>query len=261
MGCGGSTGSGKKIKMKTTKLKDVDGFFDDAQGIVDEIYEIQDPIDDAKDGLLEATGMEKVECADVNHAICGMVYAIAVQVNGDIDSAVNIVATEPFIEINKGKASGEVVKAVDHLEKYLKGLVAGKDRMEPLTKKVTDIVKKSAEIPNKAKAAAKDSNDLGVMDKLKAGKNALSNVKELNRVPGLCNDLKDTIVDALKAVKAATEEINDNKGKMAEFAQKCKSAKKSTPKDCYLLVGKGIKATPEQKKKWKAEQKAKAKGK
>lgn len=85
----------------------------------------------------------------------------------------------------------------------------------------------------------------------------MSNAAALGKVPGLVKELQDTVVSSISNIKAATDEINENKSKLVEFAKKCKDAKKDSPAECYLLVGKDIEKTDAAKKKWKEAQKKK----
>ena len=47
--------------MVKTKVDAADKFFDDVQKMIQEIYDLLDPIDESKWALLECTGFEKVE--------------------------------------------------------------------------------------------------------------------------------------------------------------------------------------------------------
>ena len=52
MGCGGSKGKGGKVEMKTTEFPAIDEFFNDAQTIINQLYDLKDPIDKAREDLI-----------------------------------------------------------------------------------------------------------------------------------------------------------------------------------------------------------------
>lgn len=79
----------------------------------------------------------------------------------------------------------------------------------------------------------------------------MSNCASLGGLPNLVKELGENIKDALLEIKKATDEVNENKAKLKDFSQECKKAKKETPRDCYLLVGKKIEKTPALIKEWK----------
>ena len=166
MGCGGSSGSDGKIEMKKTKLGEIDEVFDDAQGLLDEIYEIKDPIDDSREQLLWQTEFDKVECGNTHHATCGIVYALTTCTKPEeLANLFAVKAEAPFLEINKESASGELAQAIDDLMTYIQSLVAAKDRIGPLSDKAKAIAEKAPDLPDKAKEGVKNSKDLGAMDK------------------------------------------------------------------------------------------------
>ena len=52
MGCGCSSGQGERFYMQKTKLHSLDEFFDDVQRLLDELYEIKEPMEDSRYELL-----------------------------------------------------------------------------------------------------------------------------------------------------------------------------------------------------------------
>jgi hypothetical protein len=91
---------------------------------------------------------------------------------------------------------------------------------------------------------------------MRAVKNTASNSKNLAKLPGLVNDLKDLIANAFKEIQGAGAEMNENKDKSEEIKKKCTDKKADTPKTCYLECGKEIESSKELEKKWKASKKA-----
>lgn len=260
MGCGSSTGSDGKIQMQKTKLAGMDEFFDDVQGFCDEVYEVIDPINDAADELMDTTDLDKVEGATVHHAMVGIVFALAAQSNGaDVGNLFDVKPSPPFIEINKGSATGKTVKAIDDLMEYIKALTAAKDRIQPLAEKAKSFAEKAPDLPDKAKDELGNAGDLGAMDKIRAVKNTGANCKNMAKLPSLITDLKDTVTAALEDVQGGSKELNAKKGKLSDIGKECNSKGKATAKDCYLLCGDPIKATDAQKKKHKESQKRKQK--
>jgi ElaB/YqjD/DUF883 family membrane-anchored ribosome-binding protein len=167
MGCGGSTGSKKKIKMQITKLADVDMFFKDTQEVIDSIYELSEPIDDARDELLENTGFNKVCCASTHHAIVGVVFGVYAT-SKSVDNAVNAVDIKmesPFITFDTKKVSGPIAADVKALTTYIESLTKAKGKVESLGDKVKAIAEKAPELPTKAKDSLSKSKGLGAMDK------------------------------------------------------------------------------------------------
>jgi len=258
MGCGGSSGSSGKIKMKKTKLADMDEFFDDVQGLVDEIYELKDPVEEARDALLESTGLDKVTCGNTHHATVGIVFAIASQSNGtDVAKAFKASAEAPYIEINKSSASGNLIQCIDDLQLYIKSLIAAKDRIEPLSKKVKEFAEKAPELPNKAKESVNSAGDLGAMDKINAVKNTATNSKQLGSLPALVNELRLTVQNSILEIQGATKELDESSGKLTTIGKKCSEKKLTSPKDCYLECGKEVKVSAEAKKEWEKKKKGK----
>lgn len=93
-------------------------------------------------------------------------------------------------------------------------------------------------------------------------KNTASNVKSLGGLPALVNELKESIASSLAEISAASKELS--KANPADIRTKCQAKKLTTPTECFKECGGEIKVTPEAKKAWEAERKAKkgaAKGK
>lgn len=244
--------------MKKTKLAGMDEFFDDAQGFIDEIYEIQDPIDDALENLLWHTDFEKTVGATAHHAAVGTVFSIAAQGNGaGAEDLFDVKAESPFLEINKTNASGKTANAVDDIQEYVKAFVAAKDRIAPLAEKAKSFAEKAPDLPGKAKDDLGNAGDLGAMDKIRAVKNTATNSKELAKLPAMVNGLKDTVTEALASIQGAGKELNAKKAKLAEIGKDCAAKDKTSPKDCYLAHGDPINAGGDAKKKHAAQQKRK----
>lgn len=250
MGCGSSTGSSTKITMVKTKLVSCDAFFDDVQKMIKEVYDLLDPIDDAKIELLECTGLASVECATVQHAVVGVVLALCCSLKGiDVMSAVKITMSDPYIEIDGSKAEGAAKEAIEHLKKYVKTLCSCKEKIEAFVEKAKAFADKAGELPEKAKDEITKEGKMGTMDKLRALKNVTTNCRQLAKIPALVMELKDTVMGSLQEIMDAGKEIEAKKDKMLECATKLMKEGKKTPKDCYLCSGDAIKCTPEDKKK------------
>lgn len=257
MGCGSSTGSGSKITMTKTKLDSVDAFFDDVQKMIQEVYDLLDPIDEAKMALLECTGFDKVECATVQHAAVGIILAFCASLNGlDVMSMVTIKMSDPFIEIDGSKAEGTVKDGIEQLKKYVKALCSCKEKIEAFVEKAKAFGERAAEVPAKAKEeSTKNEKKLGAMDKLRAMKNCTMNCRQVTKVPALVTQLKDTVMGAIEEILAACKELEAKKEKMIDCGAKCMKENKKTPKECYLLCGDAIKCEPADKKKYAEYQK------
>ena len=167
MGCGGSTGNGKKIQMQKTKLADVDSFFDDTQAVIDSIYDLQDPIEDAKDELLESTGFDKVCCANTHHAIVGTVFAIygTSKAADEAANAVDVTMSSPYISFDTSKLEGTVANDAKCLTMYITSLTKANTQIESLVDKVKTVAEKAPDLPSQAKTSLEKSKDLGAMDK------------------------------------------------------------------------------------------------
>lgn len=263
MGCGSSTGGDGKIQMQKTQLPGMDEFFDDAQGFIDEIYTIQDPIDDALDKLIYNCDFEKTVGANAHHCAVGVAFSMAAQANGaDIDNLFDIKPEAPFLTFNKGSATGKTADAVDDLTDYIKALVDAKDRVIPLGEKAKGFAEKAPDLPGKAKDDLGNAKGLGAMAKIKAVKNTASNSKNLAKLPGMVKGLTDCIKEALASVQGATKELNAKKGQLADIGKKCAEKNLTSPKDCYLAHGDPIEASAAAKKKHaEVEKKKKAKAK
>lgn len=258
MGCGGSSGTSGPIKMKPTKLGELDEFFDDVQGLIDEIYELKDPVEKAREALLESTELAKVTCGNTHHAIVGIVFAIASQLRGgEIGNAFTITLEAPYIEINSESATGRLLESIDAFKEYIGSIIGAKDRIEPLVQKVTEFVKKAPELPSKAKEGVSSAGDLGMMDKINAVKNTATNCRNLTALPSLINEFKQTVQNTLVEIQGATKELNEVKSKLSEIGKKCSAKNLTSPKECYLECGKPIKVTPEAKKEWDKKNKSK----
>lgn len=97
--------------MKKTKLPGLDEIFDDAQGLIDEIYEIQDPIEDKRWEFLDSCEFEKVVCGNVHHATVGLLFAMAASTKGANTADMFKSTTEsPYIAFNKKSATGKLSK-------------------------------------------------------------------------------------------------------------------------------------------------------
>ena len=259
MGCGSSTGGGSKITMSKTKLDAADTFFDDCQKMVQEVYDLLDPIKDAKMALLECTGFDLVECATVQHAAVGIILAFCASLNGlDVMSMVKVTMSDPFIEIDGSKAEGVVKEGIEQLKKYVTALCSCKEKIEAFVEKAKAFGEKALEVPAKAKdEVAKNEKKLGAMDKFKAMKNMTTNCRQVTKIPTLVMELKDTVMGAIDEILCAAKELNEKKEKMIECGAKCLKESKKTPKECYLLCGDAIKCEPADKKKWAEFKKAK----
>ena len=172
MGCGESTGSGEKIKLKKTNLGELDEVFDDVQNFIDEVYDLMDPIEEARDKLLNSTKFDKVRCGNTHHAIVGIVFAMYASSKSDEDAmkAFHVTTIAPFLEINKKSASGKLVQCIDDFTAYVTALRKVDEWIPLLAKKANEIAEKASDLPDKAKADAGSAEDLSAMDKLKAWK-------------------------------------------------------------------------------------------
>lgn len=167
MGCGGSGRGDGKIRMQKTKLSDLDEIFDDAQGLIDEIYQLKDPIEDKRDSLLDSTQFDKVTCGNTHHATVGIVFAMWASSKSSEDAKEAFVAKAeaPFIELNKKSASGDQVKCVDDFTEYVQALGAAQERIPALAEKAQQIAEKAPDLPDKAKTGTESATDLGATDK------------------------------------------------------------------------------------------------
>jgi multidrug efflux pump subunit AcrB len=253
MGCGTSKGSAGKIKMTKTKLGSIDEFFDDVQGVIDEAYSLRDPIEDARDKLVQETDFEKVVCSNTHHAIVGTVFALStLGTESDLAKLFDITQDEPYVKIDTKHASGKLLKATDALTDYVKNIIKAKGKIEALVGKSQKMAEKAPEMPDKAKDSLSSASDLGAMDKIRAVKNTASNCKELGKLPTLVKEIQLTVTNAIMELQAAGKELNDNKAKLVSIRKKCLEKKSDSPKICYLACGTEIKNTPELKKEWEA---------
>ena len=221
MGCGTSTGEDGKIAMKTTNLPGLDEFFNDVQGFIDEIYEAQDPIDEALEQLLENTEFQEVDGATAHQAAVGTVFCLASQANGvAVEDLVTITEESPFIEIDTSKASGPPADAANNLKAYIMAIVAAKDRIEPLVKKAQEFAEKSTELPGKVQGEIKAAGGLGAMQKIKAVRYTTTNVRNVAKLPSLVNGFKDSVTEALKSIMGATKELNAKKSRLQDIGSK-----------------------------------------
>jgi hypothetical protein len=246
--------------MTKTKLDAADVFFDDVQKMIKEVYDLLDPIDDAKMALLECTGFDTVECATVQHAAVGIILAFCASLNGlDVMSMVKISMKDPFIEIDGSKAEGVVKEGIEQLKKYVTALCSCKEKIEAFVEKAKAFGEKAAEVPAKAKdEVAKNEKKLGMMDKMKAMKNCTTNCRQVTKVPALVMELKDTVMGAIEEIMCAAKELEAKKDKMIDCGAKCLKESKKTPKECYLLCGDPIKCEAADKKKHMALMKKRA---
>lgn len=267
MGCNGSSGSSgsssssgssRKIEMKETKLADMDEFFNQVQGLVDEIYEIKDPVEEARDALLESTEFDTVTCGNTHHATVGIIFAISSQSNGqDINNSYTVTPEAPFIEINKGSASGDLIQCVENLQAYIAALTSAKDRIIPLSTKVKEFAEKAPELPSKAKDSIKSAEDLGIMDKIIAVRNTATNSRNLALLPTFLSNFSVTIKNSLQEIIEATKELKESKGKLSDIGKECAEKELTSPKDCYLECGRPINVSKETKKEWVKDNKRK----
>ena len=257
MGCGGS-GEKSKISMQKTGLPAMDELFDDVQGFVDEIYELMDPIDDARAKLLEETEFDKISCGNTHHATVGIIFAMAATMSGSVDVAFKIKAEMPFIELDKSKGTGKVVSCIEAFQEYVKAISAAKDRIEPLAMKSKEFAEKAPDLPNKAKDEVKNAQGLGPFQAIAAVKNTASNCKHMASLPTLVNDLRKLVTDCITELQSIVKELNNKKTKLADIGKTCQSKKLVLPKECYLECGDKIDSSAEKKKEW---DKNKGKGK
>ena len=227
--------------MKTTKLSEVDAFFDDVQAVADAIYDIKDPIDDNKDALLYYTDLYKTECANSHHATVGLVFSMASKTAAnELPNLFKTTTQQPFIEINKRGAAADDARAVEYLMDYIKALIAAKDKIQPLAEKAQALAEKAPDMPNKAKSDLENAGSLGAMDKINAVRYTASNCSATAKLPGLVKELQTTITDSLAEIQAAAKELGEKQAKMSEIRQKCIDAKCKSAKDCYLECGNKI---------------------
>ena len=83
-----------------------------------------------------------------------------------------------------------------------------------------------------------------------AVRNTITNVNALRKIPGLCNELQETVTNAFKELQETVKEYNEARSRAAEIKQACNEKGKETPKECYLECGKEIEETPELIKRW-----------
>jgi hypothetical protein len=153
--------------MKKTKLAELDEVFDDAQGLLDEIYAIKDPIEETRDNFMSLTELDRVTCGNTHHATMGTLFAFFASSKSakDAVSAVKIVPAAPFIEINGDSAAGNLALCILAFTDYVQALIEANTRILPLVEKVTAIALKAPDLPDKAKQGVQSAKDLGVMDK------------------------------------------------------------------------------------------------
>lgn len=167
MGCGGSGGDGNKIRMQKTKLGELDEIFDDAQGLIDEIYKLMDPIEESREKLLRSSDFDQVKCGNTHHATVGIVFAMYASSKSaeDAMNAFETTTSSPFVQLNKKSASGKLVQCIDDFTAYVESLTKASERVAPLADKAKAIAEKAPDMPDKAKKGVESSADLGAMDK------------------------------------------------------------------------------------------------
>jgi hypothetical protein len=221
MGCGASASDSGTIKMKKTKLSDVDSFFGDVQAVADAIYDIKDPIDDNRDKLMFYTGFYKVECSNSHHATVGLVFSMASKTaTSELANLFKTTTQQPFIEINKRGAAADDARAVEYLMDYIKALIAAKDKIQPLAEKAQTLAKEAPNMPGKAKSDLEKAGSLGAMDKMNAVRYTASNVSATAKLPGLVKELQTTITDSLAEIQGAAKELGEKQSKLGEIRQK-----------------------------------------
>lgn len=237
--------------MVKTKIDAADKFFDDVQKLIQEVYDLLEPIDDAKCALLEATGFGKVECATVQHAAVGIILAYCASVKDlDVSKMIKCTMSDPYIEIDASKAEGDVKTYIEQLKKYVTSLSEIKEKIQAFVEKAEKFGKDAADVPAKCKdEVEKNEKKLGFMDKARGMKNLSSNCRQVTKVPNLIKELKDTVMGAIDEILCAIKEINDKKDRMVKCIEKCNTEGKKTPKDCYMCSGDPIKCEPADKKK------------
>ena len=167
MGCGGSKGKGGKVEMKTTELPAIDEFFNDAQTIINQLYDLKDPIDKAREDLIESTGFDKILCGNSQHATVGLVFAIYAT-SSTVDDALNAVdikLEEPFLTFDESKVTGPIIQDTKHFLLYVEALTKAKDQIIPLIDKIKEVVKKTPDMPGKAKDEISNAQGLGLRQK------------------------------------------------------------------------------------------------
>ena len=167
MGCGSSTGEEKKICMVKTALPEVDKVFDEAQVIIDDLYELKEPIEAKQAELVEAAGFGDCCGATTQHAILGTIYA-AFAVCKDITDSANVVKVtmeDPYVKFVMTPEFKDIEKNIKCLEEYIKVFQTCKDKVEPLAKKVEALAKQAPDLPGKAKDAQANAKDMGFGDK------------------------------------------------------------------------------------------------
>lgn len=230
--------------MKKTKLPAVDEFFDDVQAFCDDVYEIQDPINDAEEKLLWDTSFHNTDGANVKHAIVGIVFAVAAKGNLDnFDKFVKITEKSPFIALDASSATSEVKDAVDAANNYINAVIGAKDKIEPLADKAKKFAEKAPELPGKAKDELGKAAGLGTMDKIRAVRNCTGNVRAIAKLPTVVTDFKDCVMEAISNIQGAVKELNAKKGKLNDIGKKCSSKGLETPMACYGECGDPIAKT------------------
>uniref|UniRef100_A0A7S3KSC3 Uncharacterized protein n=1 Tax=Euplotes crassus TaxID=5936 RepID=A0A7S3KSC3_EUPCR len=244
MGCGSSTGSDGKICMKKTKLPAVDEFFDDVQGLCDEVYSIQDPIEEAEQKLLWDADFKDTDGANVKHAVVGIVFNVAAKGNLDnIDRFVKITDKAPFIALDASSAASDVKNCIDAANNYINSVISAKDKIEPLCDKAKDFAEKAPELPGKAKDELGKAAGLGTMDKIRAVRNCTGNVRAIAKLPTVVTGLKDCVMESISNIQGAVKEINAKKAKLNDIGKKCSSKGLATPMACYQECGDPIAKT------------------
>lgn len=103
MGCCSSAdvnlGGIKKFNFEKTNCASIDGFFDQAKALQDEVGDISDSIRENKETLATVTQMNLEPGANLANMTQGMILAFGANVGRFEDLSFNVLTESPYIEI------------------------------------------------------------------------------------------------------------------------------------------------------------------
>jgi len=156
-------------KFEETKLQKFDDFFAKAVPIFQKTEEFRHALEDCPEEMIEATDVDALNpTGNLFEAFKVFCWALSATHEGDFKkSKLKFTEAHPFIEFEAEDGHPEFDEFAKPLQKFLKIMVEGKDKFEPLAKEAEELAKSAEDLIKTADDEIKNST-LDTGDKFKA---------------------------------------------------------------------------------------------
>ena len=207
--------------------------------MVNNLYDIKDPLKKFRWNLLRESGFYEVPGAEAKHCIIGMLYALSANIESSegLWKAIEFQMSSPFISLDRKHVPASLDRTWDAFLEYMAQLSACLVKLPELTVSIGDTAVQAAKLPLTVSGEIASLDYLG---KAKAAYRLSLNIKGLSKVPKLAKDTTSKLKTTMGDIKDAIQAMKSKGDELDKIGADCKANGKLTPLDCFKFKEKAI---------------------